>query len=425
MIALLGLALAHAVGAVLLAASARQPLSIALRRPAAALVTLAVLHLASLGAPGLGLLAFAAAAVLALRRATSPAPLEPMPYVALGGVAAVALARPWVPTHWDELVWLGKARLAGQGFDAVVDASLDPAQHLIPAGYPTLWPAAVGWLTLGHDALTAHTLAASLLVLLCAAAALEAWWPLLKERRTPALALAAALAAPLVWVHLRSTYLDLPVGLLGLALLGALLGKGRRPPVQAFAFAIVLAGFKDEGVVHVVAATLAALFAAEKPRLRALTLALPAALAGALALTWRVLVSQAGAPGLDHALGAVLPSFAPQLARLLWLHATDVVTWGVFWPIALVALARPTRAREERALKWLAAANCVALSAGLISGSERMRAFAENGTLLDRLLIQAWPAAALALLLALSGPPSGERWRGVAREERSGPAVPD
>ncbi|MBL8955154.1 MAG: hypothetical protein JNK82_30535 [Myxococcaceae bacterium] len=402
MISLVGLALAHTFGAVLLALATREPLRLTLRRPSAALVALAVLHLCSLGPAGLVLLAALAAAALWARPAAPAPPAAPLPWLALAGLAAATLARPWVPTQWDELVWLGKARLGAAGFDAVVDASLDPAQHLIPAGYPTLWPAAVGWLSLGRDGLTTQTLAASLLVIVTAAAALEAWWPHVRSRPAGALPLAAAaLGAPLVWVHLRSVYLDLPLGLLGLALLGTLLGAERRAPLTALAFAVVLAGFKDEGVVHALAASIGAIVVSQRPS-RSLALAAPAGLAVAVALSWRALAASAGTPGADHALGAPLLAWLPQLARLVWLHATDVVTWGVFWPVALVALARPTAEREVRSLKWLVAGYAAALSAGLVFGSERMRAFAENGTLLDRLLVQAWPAAALALLLALA-----------------------
>ncbi len=415
MIALLGLALAHLLGAALLSAASREPFSQSARRPSAALVTLAALHLASLGAPGLGLLAAAVAAAAWARPARNP-PAPPLPWAALAALSAVALARPWVPTQWDELVWLGKARLGANGFAAVTQASLDASQHLIPPGYPTLWPAAVGWLTLGQDSLTAQTLAASLLVLSCAGAAVEAWWPLAKGRRGGALALAAGLAAPLVWVHLRSTYLDLPVGLLGLALLGSLLRAERRAPVEALALAVVLAGFKDEGVVHVLAATLAAIAVAERPT-RSLALAAPAVVASAVALTWRALCASAGTPGADHALDAPYLPWLPVLGRLVWLHATDVVTWGVFWPVAIAALARRSGTREERALKWLVTANAVALSAALIVGPERVRAFAENGTLLDRLLVQAWPAAALAVLLALA-PAQGAGTPGVPSAQR-------
>ena len=41
-------------------------------------------------------------------------------------------------------------------------------------------------------------------------------------------------------------------------------------------------------------------------------------------------------------------------------------------------------------------------AAALLSGPERVRVFAENGTLLNRLLLQLWPCAALVVWRTLS-----------------------
>jgi hypothetical protein len=68
---------------------------------------------------------------------------------------------------------------------------------------------------------------------------------------------------------------------------------------------------------------------------------------------------------------------------------------------ALVLRALPPPAR---ALRVLLLGNLAFTLAALLVGPERVRVFAENGTLLNRYLVQLWPAAALLLLSAL--PPS-------------------
>lgn len=414
----LGLAALHALGALLLTA-ARTPWPHALRSPSVAWAALAALHLISFGPAGVVLLGLAAVALWRVRGAAPEPPQAP--WALLGGLAVLVLARPWVPTQWDEFVWLGKARLEALGFGAGARAALAPAEHLIPPGYPSLWPSAVGWLSLGRDGLAAHVVAGSLLVLLAGAAALEAWTPLLRARgKVGRLAPLAAVAAPLVWVHLRSTYVDLPVGLLGVALLGQLL---RGNVALATALAVALVGLKDEGVAHVVAATLAALLATGTRRPSWPHLA-PAGVALLAAATWRGLLALHQVTNVDHSLGAPYWPWLPTFARLFWLHATDIFSWGVFWAVALAVVLRGLSGREGRALRWLMAANLGFMAVGLLAGPERVRVFAENGTLVNRLLLQLWPGAALAVLFALArrgGAP--EAGNGGEPQERRSPAA--
>jgi hypothetical protein len=219
------------------------------------------------------------------------------------------------------------------------------------------------------------------------------------------LALVAVLATPLAWVHLRSTYVDLPVGLLGLALAGHLVGAGGgRPPVEALATAIVLVGFKDEGLAHVLAATAAAWLVAERKR-AAWRLLAPALVALLTVAAWRFLMRGAGVDNADHALAAPYWPWAPKLASLLWLHATDVLSWGVFWAVALAVLLRKADGAGPRALRWLVLVNLAFIAVALLCGPERVRVFAENGTLLNRLLMQLWPGAAVAVLASLRPEP--------------------
>jgi hypothetical protein len=306
-------------------------------------------------------------------------------------LALVVLARPWIPTEWDEFVWLGKARFESLGFGAGVAAALDPAQAVIPAGYPPLWPSIVGWISLGQDALATHVLAASLLVLLCAFTALES---LTVTAPRPWVAI-VLLAAPLVWVHLRSTYVDLPVGLLGLAFFSRLRARSLFP---AAVLAVVLVGLKDEGLAQVLAATGAVLLL---EGLRAWRLLLPAGVALVSTLTWRWLVHTHGVRLFDHALGLPQWDWLPSLVKLFTLHATDVFSWGVFWAVVVALLLTPTADRSVRAVKVMLVLLFAFSSAALLLGPERVRVFAENGTLLNRLLLQLWPSAALLVTQVL------------------------
>ena len=85
-------------------------------------------------------------------------------------------------------------------------------------------------------------------------------------------------------------------------------------------------------------------------------------------------------------------------------HASDVFSWGLFWAVALGVVFTPCRDSEVRAVKILLILLALFAAAALLAGPERVRVFAENGTLLNRLLLQLWPAAALLVLTELRGP---------------------
>lgn len=402
MMAFAGLALLHLMGSVLRAVASRERLSDAVRSPSSALLALGLLAASALGGAGLVL----ASALLLCARLTPRPPSqssERLPWLVLGGLVVVVLARPWVPIYWDEFVWLGKARLEALGFGAGVSAALDPAQHLVPPGYPPLWPLAVGWVSLGADDLAVHVAASGLLTALCAAVALEAWWPRLEDAaggRSRWLTVAVLASAPLVIVHLRSSYVDLPVGLLGAAVFGFLVTE--RVPL-ACAAAVVLAGAKDEGLAHVFAATAGAI-AVHGLRSRVLQWASPALLGVISVVTWRWLLHSRGVQVHDHALHAPLVEWTGTFVRLLARHAFDVWSWGLSWCVVLAMLTlRPSRV-EVRGLRWALGVNLALMAGALVSGPERVRVFAESGTLMNRLLVQVWPLGVLLVWFVLSAP---------------------
>lgn len=403
-----GVVLLQVMGAVLRALVLRARVRDSLVAPSSMLLALGLLYASALGFAGVVLGSALLVCARSLPRPVDEPARSLLPWGAMGVLLALVLLRPWVPTQWDEFVWLGKARFEAQGFGAGVRASLDTAQHVIPAGYPPLWPAAVGWLSLGGDVVETQVAAASLLLCWCALVAAEAWWPVLRRRAEALLVLAAAAATPLVWVHVRSVYLDLPVGLLTIAVLGFLLTDRLAP---ACAVAVVLTGFKDEGVAQVLAATVGLVVSRglKRPLLPYLT---PALLAVVAAVTWRWLVHHHGVTVVDHAAGAPVVEWLPTLGRLLVHHATDLATWGVFWAIAVGALVSPSTTPHLGAVRWTLVAGLVFLVGALVSGPERVRVFAENGTLLNRLLMQSWPAAALLLALRVNA-------RVVARDPRA------
>lgn len=388
MIALLGAAVLHAVGALLVAVIERRPLREAVTRPTSVFVALSVLACASLGLPGVALAAVMAFGVwLAPRKPGSPLPSGFLPVCAVAGL--VMLARPWVPLYWDEFVWLAKARLTSISFDEVTRAALDPQAGVIPAGYVPLWPSSVGWLSLGQDSLSGHVVGSSLLLLVCFAAAIESWWASFSTARW--WVLVPACAAPLALVHFRAAYVDLPIGLLAAALLGRLLDG--RAGIESIAMAVLLAGFKDEGVTLLVSVSVvAAVLGSMKAR------SLGPLLAGvATLIIWRWQVGRSGVEVFDHTLHVPAFDWLPSLGRLLAFHLFDLASWGLTWPLALATLT-VRGDRTAQALKWALVANLVFLCAAVLMGPERLRVFAENGTLLNRLLLQSWPIAALLLI---------------------------
>lgn len=368
----------------------------ALASPASLFVGLAVAYGVALRLYGLPILSILGLALVLERRAAPPVRPSLGALTVLAALSALVLARPMTPTFWDEFVWLGKARLESVGFGAGVREALDPSTHLMPPGYPMFWPSAVGWLAGAQDDLGALTLATSLLLLAAAGAAVDAW---ASHRLEPQRAVLVALVAPFVWIHARSTYVDLPVGLLGLALAFELTGP-RRSPFMAAALGVALAATKDEGVAHAAAAVAAGLLVhrgeARKPAL------LAAAAALVTALAWHGSLALHEVPR-DHGGSVFVPAFLPRALALFVRHATDLRTWGLFWAATAAALPFAWRSREGRALGLALAIDLVLAVVAICAGPPRVRAFAENGTLVNRILLQLWPLGAALVLEAARG----------------------
>lgn len=415
----LGLLAAHALGSAIRGIEEGRGLGAwhhafrdALMSPSSSLVALAVAYGFSLGLGGIGIAACLGAAICI---APSAPPLwhfsKQYPHLRLSTIGAFAvlcagvLARPMTPTGWDEFVWLGKARLESVGFGTGATSALNAHAHLMPPGYPTLWPASVGWLSIGADDLTALTVSATFLLLVCCGTFIER---LARDGVSPGWASApipvifllfvGCLGAPLVLVHLRSTYVDLPMGLLGAALFLELRSPAPSPLVAA-SLAVVLVGFKDEGLAHLLSACAGAAYCRGSFRgvNRATYVALTAGLVGFA--SWQLALSSHGI-GRDH--GSFSPSISwfPSLLRLAFSHATELVSWGLFWPITLAALLHARLHRPTAGAALALVLNLGFVCAMLLLGPPRVRAFAENGTLVNRILVQMWPLA----LLILKGP---------------------
>ncbi len=372
----------------------------------------------------------------------SPGPWRGLMLVAVLALAAVAL-RPAVPLYWDSFVWLGKARIESAGFGALRTGALDPPADVIPAGYPLLWPLAASWLSgFGRTAgaLTAGAAATTLLALLlfldAAAGAFDGADPSLDaSERRPRWALGAGLAVlgvtPLLFVHLRSAYADLPVGLLaatGTLRLGRdLEARAGASGDVAFAaiVAVVLSGIKDEGVAHAAAIVLSLIATRELCERRA-SLRSPAIVLGAAALpfmAWRILLMIHGLADGDHELSAPdLPALG-KIATMTLLSMGDMKSWGALWSVAPVsAVLVLVRRKTFRPATVLAAFALLAegamLGSALLFGPDRVRTFAFEGTLVNRLLMQLAPPAGALFMLALGDSAARGRASG-AKDSRS------
>jgi hypothetical protein len=319
--------------------------------------------------------------------------------------AAIACVRPAVPLYWDEHVWLSKVRLAGPFALSLRTMALDPRADIVPHGYPIVGSMTEAWFAFGRVETHLLVAGATALVLLTFGAAI---FSMPERRRIPwTIALATA---PLVWIHSRSTHLDLAVGFMALCFamnLSRVRMRQRALPL-AMSSGFLLAGMKDEGLLHVFAIGIAHLLASDERRraLRESALAIAPALVAAL--TWRILLWTHGVSIADHALeGAGISHIGAILSELVR-ALTDLRSWGLAWPIVLGTMLMSVAVRESstRPLSVTLALSLVALIAGLLVGGERLVAFALAGTVTNRLLLELVPLAAFVAVDVLCGLPT-------------------
>jgi hypothetical protein len=345
--------------------------------------------------------------------------------VAAAVLALVVICRPPALVYWDSFVWLAKGRIEAAGWGALRAASLDRAADVIPSGYPMLWPLASCWLSMGGRTIEALAAGAAAMTLVTLMLFLDAVANTVDDARSPAdgrgsrprwttLALGLVAFTPLVFVHLRSAYADLPVGLLAatctLRLSRCIEKPGERSEDLAVAAmaAVALAGLKDEGMGHVAALAIAVIVLQLKSRER-LPLAPAMVVMAAAAIPfngWRMILHAHGVMDSDHRPSAPDLASAGAITRSILQHLSDTRSWGALWPIAIacavLVLGRsgPFRpASRFAALAFLAEGGV--LFAALLFGPDRVRVFAFEGTLINRLLIQLAPPAGVLLTLAL------------------------
>lgn len=381
--AALGAGLERALGARLGADPSAWPLRTVV---GLAIACAALLH--PIVAVGLLVIHVVAARARGEENASSGLAIDRVALLALAVFALAILLRTPVPLYWDEHVWLAKVRL---GPLALREAALDPASHVIPRGYPIVASLAESLFALGRADLDAITAGAAALGVLAASTAIS----VLPPRRALAWTL-ALLTMPLLWIHLRSAYLDVIVGLLALTLALCLQARSAHARHGAIAVAFVLAGAKDEGLAHVIAVT-AAHVLSQTTRREALREAAPSLTAALLAAgAWAALRAVHGVTSDDHALGLAgltdLGAIALELARAM----TDLDSFGLAWPSALgaslAAFASDTPRSKRLALALLL--QLLSLTAGLALGTDRVVAFTLDGTVAPRLLVQLAPLAA-------------------------------
>ena len=388
----------------------------------APLLILAVLVLAYVGvtAPLLLVAFFAAWLVASTRAPGAAAMLDPRASwrrmdvaVAAGIFVVVALAlRPDTPCFWDAFVWLAKARFASRGPLALVQGGLTRGVlAFIPEGYPLFDPFAVGalgGLASSPRAVVAGAVGLELLAIACFVGAL-ADLPATSRRASATRIVAVTVllvTCPLVVVHLRSLYVDLPLGFLLASL--ALLFAREGTTGACVVLAMVLASLKDEGLAHalVVAAvaavrSLALLRVGERVEARRLQVRAAAVAIAALAVAdaWHVRLEAAHLANVDHAISLPHLDRVATLVALAVGHLSDFTSWGALWALALgAALATAISPRGPTAARWLTTlvvGDALVVLAGLLVTPDRVMSFATGGTLLNRIAMQLTPLAAL------------------------------
>jgi hypothetical protein len=327
---------------------------------------------------------------------------------------AMLVDRASTPCFWDAFVWLAKARYAAGGLGGLIAGGLGSRRPpFIPGGYPLFEPLSVALLasfSSRPESVVAGAIGLEVLMtvlFLCTIASDPQSTPSARARRLAAVTL-VLLASPLVLVHLRSSYVDLPLGLL-VASLAALLPR-QGTGVACAIIGVAAASLKDEGMVHVAAISLAgALYGLRCGRDAALVRRALSCGVAAAAVTagWHLRLSSSGITNADHALSLpdwqrVLP-----LARASLAHMLELRSWGALWMVGVGAAVAGwlTPRSVPRDVMWFAlllTLDASALFIALLATPGRVMEFVMGGTLLNRLGMQLAPCAAL-LVAAWTG----------------------
>ena len=359
---------------------------------AVGLVTLAVVRgRTSTAAPSLG----------------SRAPLLALAATSLVFLVAALFDRAATPYFWDAFVWLAKARFAAGGLEGLIRGGLHTTlPPFIPSGYPLFEPlivALLAGLSPRPESVVAGAIGLEILSILLFLSAIADDERLEPRARTARLATVAfvLLACPLVLVHLRSAYVDLPLGLL-VGAFAVLLPR----PGAGFAcavLAVAAAALKDEGMVHVAAITVTGV-GYGLVRVRDVALVRRSIASGlsaaAVMAAWHLRLSLSGIPNTDHALSIPEWQRLHALSSAALGHALEFKSWGALGALGvggIVAVAiRPPLAPHDSF--WFAAlllADSLVLFAARLATPALVMEFATEGTLLNRLAMQLAPLAAL------------------------------
>jgi|CZKU01.1.fsa_nt_gi hypothetical protein len=363
--------------------------------------------------------------------------------VAAAVLALVVICRPAALVYWDSFVWLAKGRIESAGWGALRAASLDRSADVIPSGYPMFWPLASSWLSMGGRSMEALAAGAAAMTLVTLMLFLDAVASAFGDRgpardgrgdrpRWAPLALVLVGITPLVFVHLRSAYADLPVGLLAATCTLRLSRCIERPDGRsgdlaiASMAAVALAGLKDEGMAHVAALAIAVIVLQLRSRERLpLSPAMVVMAAAAIPFNgWRMILRAHNVIDADHRPSAPDFAAAGAVGRSVLQHLADTRSWGALWPIAFACAALVLgRGKTFRSGSRFAARAFLAeggvLFAALLFGPDRVRVFAFEGTLINRLLIQLAPPAGVLMTLALAD--AAEAWQAVQAVRRAAP----
>jgi hypothetical protein len=387
------------------------------RWPLLALSTLFGAYLA-FATPTLAAAAAAGLVALALRRRRTSSDAEPprsrAPLAALGlttfaFLAASLVDRASTPCFWDAFVWLAKARYAAGGLGGLIQGGLHTTlPPFVPSGYPLLEPLSVALLagfSPRPEAVVAGAIGLEILTILlfvCAIADDERLSPPARAKRLATVAL-LLLASPLVLVHLRSAYVDLPLRLLVGAF--AVLLRRRHSGVACGVIAVAAAALKDEGMVHIAAMTLVgASFGLARDRDGALVRRSIACGLSAAAVTaaWHLRLQMSGVANVDHALS--LPDWhrLRPLAGSTVEHLLEFRSWGALGVLGvggtLAAVIKPRSVpRDAVWFAMLLLADALVLFVALLATPGRVMEFATEGTLLNRLAMQLAPLATLLI----------------------------